>query len=121
MMPGPRLIPAPARGDRHVGLPLDVEIDHLADVHAVDVVGAEDRDDVRIGLAHEVQVLAHGVRGAPVPALAPLHLGGDGADELVAQHRAEPPGVRMCRQGLRLELGQHVERAMPELTKFDST
>ena len=34
------------RRDRHAGAAVDVVLDHLARVHAVDVVGAEDAHDV---------------------------------------------------------------------------
>ena len=37
-----------------------MEVDHLAHVHLVDVVGAEDRDEVRGLVIDEVEVLVHG-------------------------------------------------------------
>ena len=42
----------------------------LVDVHAVDVVAAEDRHHVRIGLLHQVDVLVDGVGRALVPGFA---------------------------------------------------
>jgi hypothetical protein len=47
-----------------LGAPLAVEGDHLAHVHAVDVVGGEYRDDVRGMGAQQVEVLVDRIRRA---------------------------------------------------------
>ena len=49
---------------------LHVELDHAGDVHAVNVIAAENRHHVRIGLLHQVDVLVDGVGRALVPGLA---------------------------------------------------
>jgi hypothetical protein len=41
--------------------------DHTGDVHAVDVIAAEDRHHLRIGLLHQVDVLVDGIGGSLVP------------------------------------------------------
>ena len=35
------------RGDRDVGLALQVEVDHLLQVHPIDVIGAEHQHEIR--------------------------------------------------------------------------
>ena len=47
-----------------------VELDHLADVHAVDVVGAEDGHHVRVGLLDQIDILKNRVGRAAIPGLA---------------------------------------------------
>jgi len=49
---------------------VDVILDHAGDVHAVDVIAAENRHHVRIRLLHQVDVLVDGIGGALVPRLA---------------------------------------------------
>ena len=75
------------------GTGLQVLVDHLADVHAVDVVGAEDDDDVRPLVVDQVQALEDRVGAAGVPARAePLlrrHRG-----DVVAEQLRHPPGLR---------------------------
>ncbi len=46
-----------------------VNVDHVRDVHAVDVIGAEDGHDVRLGLFDQIDVLVDGVGGALIPGL----------------------------------------------------
>ena len=55
---------------RDLGIFVHVEVDHAGDVHAVDVVAAENRHHVRIRLFHQVDVLIDGVGGALVPDFA---------------------------------------------------
>ena len=52
------------RSDRDIGLALEVEVHHLAHVHAVHVVGGEDRDDVGGVRLQKIEVLVHRVGGA---------------------------------------------------------
>ena len=65
-------------------------VDHLGEVHAVHVVGADDHDDVRPLVVDDVQALVDGVRAAQVPVLADALLRGHGG-HVVAQQRAHPP------------------------------
>jgi hypothetical protein len=53
-----------------MGTLLLVILDHLPDVHPVDVIGTEHNDDIRSGLLDEVEVLVYGIGGSSVPLLA---------------------------------------------------
>ena len=65
--------PDPGHGD--TGPDRDVLLEHLAGVHAVDVVGPEHQDVVRALVADDVEVLEDGVGRAREPLRAPPHLG----------------------------------------------
>ena len=69
---------------------LDVLVDHLARVHAVDVVGAEDADVVGPLVADQVEVLVDGVGRALEPARPAAHLRGHRRDVVVEQRRHAP-------------------------------
>ncbi len=85
----------------------DVLLEHLARVHPVDVVGAEDADVVRPLVADEVEVLVDGVGGAGEPARPAPHLGRD-RRHVVAQQRRHAPGLRdVAVEAVALVLGQH--------------
>ena len=56
-------------GHGDLGVLGHVILDHVGHVHAVDVVAAEYRHHLRIGLFHQVDVLVDGVGGALVPGL----------------------------------------------------
>ena len=90
---------------------LHVEFDHAHDVHAVDVVAAEDGHHVRVGLFHQVDVLVDGVGRALIPGLVGrAHLGRHGNNELVLQQTAELPAfAEVLQQRLAAELGEHVD------------
>ena len=47
-----------------------VKLQHLADVHPVNMVRAEDHHEVRIGLLDQIDVLIDGVGRAAIPVLA---------------------------------------------------
>ena len=98
-------------GHRDLGALLLVELDHARDVHPVDVVGPEDRHQVRIRLLDEIGVLVDGVRGAAVPGLARrAHLGRHRDDELLLEQPTELPAVReVLQQRLALELREDVD------------
>ena len=84
----------------------------LRDVHAVDVIAAEDGHHVRVGLLHQVDVLVDGVGRALIPGLVRrTHLRGHGNDELGLQQAAELPAfAQVLQQRLAAELGQDVDR-----------
>ena len=69
-----------------------MEVEHLIDVHPVDVVGAEDRDDVGAEVVDEVQVLQDRVRRAAIPRGAEAHLRRHHGDEGVGENAGGPPG-----------------------------
>ena len=86
---------------------VDVRVDHLAEIHAVHVVGADDDDDVGLLVAQQVQALQDGVRRPGEPALAEPLLRGDGRHVGVGQGR-QPPGLgHVTVQAVRLVLGEH--------------
>ena len=84
----------------------------LIDVHAVDVIAAEDRHHVRVGLLHQVDVLVDGVGRALIPGLSGrAHLGRHRNHELRLQQAAELPALaQVLQQRLAAELRQHVDR-----------
>ena len=84
-------LPDGGHGETQTGR--DVRIHHLAEVHAVDVVGADDHDDVGLLVAHQVEALEDGVGGAAEPALSQALLGGHGGHVGIQQAR-QPPGLR---------------------------
>ena len=95
------------RRDGDVGPPIDVRVDHLGVVHAIQMIAGEDQVVVGV-VAHEVpRGLAHGVGGAlePVRVLRRL-LGGQDLDEARAEqvHAVGLADVAVERR--RVELGQ---------------
>src|SRR5207253_2773759 len=96
--------------DAYSRLAIEVEFDHLTDIHPVDVVGAKDRDKVGLEVVDEVEVLEDCVGGTLIPVLAEAHLRRDGQDELVMHDVAELPAVlEMLDEGLRAPLHQDVD------------
>ena len=97
----------PDRRDRARGAGLDVLVDHLGEVHPVDVVGADDHHDVGLLVADEVERLVDRVGRPEVPVLADALLGRHGGD-VVAQQVRHPPGLGdVAVQAVRLVLRQH--------------
>ena len=95
------------RRDGAGGARLDVLLDHLAEVHAVDVVGAHDDDDVGLLVVDEVEALVDRVGAAEVPVLVDALLRGHGRD-VVAEQRRHAPRLRHVRvEAVRLVLRQH--------------
>lgn len=74
------------RRDRDAGTGLPVLVDHLAKVHAIDVVGAQDSNNVRPLVIDGVEGLINRVGAAEVPVLAAALLRRNGGD-VVAQLR----------------------------------
>jgi hypothetical protein len=81
----------PDGGNRRFGAAVDVLLHHLGEVHAVDVVCADNHHDVRVGVVDQVQGLVDGVGAAQEPALAHALLCGDGSD-IVPELGGHPPG-----------------------------
>ena len=92
-----------------------MKVDHAADIHAVDVVTAKNRDQVGVGLFHQVDVLKDGVGGPLVPSLAfGAHLRRHVDDELALQKSAELPAfTQMLQQRLAAKLREHINRVNP--------
>jgi hypothetical protein len=70
-----------------------MEVEHLADIHFIDVISAEDADVVVLFIRDEVGVLVDGVCAAAVPVFGDALLGGDGLDVLI-DHAGEVPAAR---------------------------
>ena len=79
------------RRHRDRGFALEMELDHLLDVHPVNVVGAKHGDQVGRVVLEQVEVLKNRVRGSLVPVLTHPHLGRHGNDKVIGQHPAEVP------------------------------
>ena len=73
---------------------VDVELQHLAVIHLVDVIAGQDDDVARVFALDRVHVLVDGVGGALVPVLADALLWRDDLDELARapQTRCSSPG-----------------------------
>src|SRR6185503_2543547 len=89
-----------------------MEINHPGDVHAVNVIGAEDRNKIRMRLLDQVDVLVDCVRRSLVPGFAlGTHLSGNVRDEVAFQKSAELPALaQVLQQRLAAELCEHVDR-----------
>ena len=68
----------------------DVRVDHLANIHFVDVVAAEDAHDFRALVSDDVLALENGVGRAFEPRKACALLGRNGLDELIENGRQSP-------------------------------
>jgi hypothetical protein len=83
-------------GHAHLGVVGDVEIDHLTDVHAVDVIRPEDRHDVGLEAFDQVDVLVNRIGRALEPLGPVAHLRRDHGDEMLRdepRHRPRLPDV----------------------------
>lgn len=66
-----------------------MKVDHVTDVHTIDMIGAEDNYEVLIKIIHQIKVLEDRVSRAAVPGLAGgTHLCRYRDDELVLQQAA---------------------------------
>ena len=103
------------RCDGHLRPLVHVEFEHFADVHSVNMVGAEDHHEMRIRLFNQIDVLINGVGGAAIPVLARgPHLRRNRDDEVLLQQAARLPAfAKMLQQALALELDQHVRGINP--------
>ena len=100
------------RGNRNLGRLLHVELNHVANVHAIDVVGTKDAHQIRIGLLNQVHILVDRIRRAPVPELALVaHLRRYGNHKVIFQQPREFPAIaQMLQKALALKLDQHINR-----------
>ena len=98
-----------------VGVRVLVVGEHLPHVHLVDVVAAEDADELRPLVVDDVLALPHRVGRAAVPRLARALLRGDGLDELV-EHRREAPVARdVLLERRALVLREHLDAREPRV------
>ncbi len=100
------------RGDGGLGVLTHVVLEHLADIHPVDVIGPEDHHVMRISLLNQIDVLINSVGGALIPVFARRpHLRRHGNDEILPEQPAYFPSLaQMLQQGLAFELDQHINR-----------
>ena len=105
-----RLRLVPRHGDRRhrdAGIAPDVLLDHLARIHAIDVVGAEHRHHVGAFVLDQVEVLVDRVGRSLEPVRTTPHLGRHRRD-VVVEHRREPPRLGDVEvEAVALVLGQH--------------
>ena len=93
-------------GDCEEGGTAQVEINHLVDVHLVDVVTSENGYEVRAFVGNQVDVLEDGVGCTLVPVVASAHLCRNQVHVLV-EACVQVPGCRnVLVQGIALELRQ---------------
>ena len=98
------------RGDTDVGMAAQVKINHLAHVHAIDMVGTKHHDEVRRKLFDQPQVLIDGIGSALEPFRSLAHLRWNHRDELLGEDRRQQPGTTdVLDQRLRLVLDQQVD------------
>ena len=92
---------------------LDVLLNHLFEVHAVDVVGTHYHHDVRLDILDDVDGLVDGVGGAEIPMLAETLLRGHRGD-VRAKQRGETPDLGdVAVKRVRLVLGEHHDLTVP--------
>jgi hypothetical protein len=85
-------------------------IDHLPDIHPIDVIGSEDGDKGGMVAIDEIEVLVDGIRGSLIPLFSDPHLGRDYGDKMVVGKAGDPPAYfEMLDQRLGLELGQDID------------
>jgi len=102
-------------GHGHTRAVGDVGVDHLPEVHAVHVVGADDHHDVGLLVADEVEALVDRVGRTREPALAEALLRGHRSDVGV-EHAAQTPGLRhVAVERMALVLRQHDELPQPRV------
>jgi hypothetical protein len=99
--------------DREVGLLVHVRGDHLPDVHLVDVVAAEDADDVGVLVGQHVLGLVDRVGRALEPRLARALLGRDRLDVMIEDRRQTPGAGDVLLEARALVLGHHLDAVQP--------
>ena len=113
MMPHARLGLAHGKGgDGRLGLGFEMMLDHLLEVHPIELIAREDEDEVVAVLGKIRDVAAHGVGRALIPALV-LHrlLGGEHFDEAAAERVKLVSVGDMPVQADGVELRQHEDPA----------
>ena len=86
-----------------------MEIDHLVDVHLVDVVATENGHQVGAFVGNEVDILENGVGGTLVPVIAGAHLCRYQVHVLVEARVQVPCGRNVLVQGIALELRKDLD------------
>ncbi len=94
---------------RDVGVLLDVLLQHLLEIHLVDVIAGQQHDVFRVVALDDVDVLVHRVGGAEVPFLLGHALaGGQDVEAFVPLGTEEvPAALQVADQAVRLVLRGH--------------
>ena len=95
------------RRDGDAGPHLEVVLDHLAWIHAVDVVGAEHAHEVGTLVVDQVEVLVDRVGRALEPERAAAHLRRHRCDVVVEQGREAPGLADVAVEAVALVLREH--------------
>mgnify|MGYP007080179802 CR=1 FL=1 len=98
-------------GNRRHRTLFNVKIDHLPNVHFVDVIGTEDQHVVGPLVLDHVVVLKNRVCCTAIPKFTHAHLGGHNCHEIRRAVSHRPRSLNVFHQGLCFVLGQHVKRA----------
>ena len=86
---------------------VDVVVDHLARIHAVDVVGTEHAHDVGAFVGDQVEVLVDRIGRTLEPLRAAAHLGRDRGHVVVEQRREPPRLADVTVEAVALVLREH--------------
>ncbi len=112
---GDRLADAGDRRPRPGG---DVGVQHLPEVHPIDVIGADDDDDVGLLVIDEVEALQNGVGRPGEPPLAEALLRGDRC-HIRVEERGHPPRLGdVPVEAVRLVLREHDDLAEPRVDEI---
>lgn len=97
--------------NRHLGALPFMKLDHVPNVHPVDVVGSENDHQVRVGLLNQVRILQDRIGRPLVPGLPGVpHLRGHRDDKFPVEQPPELPTIpQMLKERLALELNQHID------------
>jgi hypothetical protein len=99
------------RRHRGVGCALAVEGDHLANIHAVDVVGGKNGDKIRVMRLHDVEVLVHRVGGSLELSAEGVRARQEHFDRPLAVGKPRRPSLsNVLDERLGLVLREHVNR-----------
>ena len=85
----------------------DMLLHHLLEIHAVDVVGADDHHNIRLHVLDDVDGLVDGVGRAEIPVLAKSLLSRNRGDVVAEQRRKTPHRGNMTVKRMGLVLGEH--------------
>ncbi len=97
------------RGDGQVGVIGQVLLQHLVHIHLVDVIAAEDADELRLLIEDQLEVLEDRVRCSAEPERPFAHLRRHDVDVL-ADLGHQPPGAGdVLDERVRLELRHHLD------------
>ena len=94
--------------DADIGVASPVKADHLADIHAVDMIGGENRHQIRFVTIDQMEILVYGVGGALE---APVCSRKDHLQHVVFPVEVRrPTGGEVIDQRMGLVLRQHIDR-----------